>query len=84
MLGRENRNNAASVGLGAQIDRHVAQIRLLTAADCTIGHENESTERGNPSHQLIAIDPRIDALLERQIHPWRAHFNVEEKSFGVS
>ena len=65
---------------GSKIDRDMPEIRFFAAADRAIRHENESAERSDLPHELIAVDPRIDALLERQIHSRRAHFDVEKES----
>src|SRR6185503_12321796 len=33
---------------------------------------------------MIAVHPRIDALLQRKIHPRRTHLHVQKKTLGIS
>jgi len=81
---RQDRDDAGTVRLGAKIDRDMPQVGLFAPADCAIGHEHKPPERRYLAHQTIAIDPRINTLLERKIHPRRAHFDVEKKPLGIA
>src|SRR5262249_16105936 len=68
----------------AEIDGHVAQIRLFPPADRAVGHKHEPSERRDFSHQAVAVDPRIDTLLERKIHARRTDFDVEQEERRVA
>src|SRR4051812_41865817 len=83
MLGRQDGNNAGSIRFLAEIDRDVPQVGLFAPADGAVCHEDETSKRSDLPHQMVAVDPGVDALLQRKIHPWRTHLHVQQKPLGI-
>ena len=83
VLGSEDRNDQGMVGFGIQVDDHVPKVLFFTTPGRPVRHEDEALERSNFPDEVVAVDPGVHALIERQIHLWRTPLNVQQRLLRV-